>query len=171
MLTTARMISFFVLGLALVPAGGAAPMDPSSRLSRPSQMMDEELLAAGPIPRHRMELIWLDPDQLKELAENVRIGGGRALLKVTADGEPKTYTISSADIAWAQEIEKIVDFAYAAGQQGRFAEAITHYKRALLLAPGGDLFLMSVGVAFVQLGDKARGIQYLEKGGRDQPPE
>jgi predicted Zn-dependent protease len=44
-----------------------------------------------------------------------------------------------------------------------------YYKKSLLLAPGGDLFLMSVGVCYVQLGEKERGIRFLKRAAQISP--
>jgi tetratricopeptide (TPR) repeat protein len=132
---------------------------------------DAELLGAVPIPRARMELIWVEPSSLRELAAKVKAAGGRITTEFydSADKDRREFEITSADIAWAQGVEKVVDFAYAAGQEERLEEAISFYKQALVLAPGGDLFLMSVGVAYVRLGQKERGLRFLERAARLSP--
>ena len=126
---------------------------------------DEMLLSAMPISRARMELIWVDPPKLAQLAVKVQAGGGKVITIFydSADQDLREHEITVEDIRWAKEVEKVVDVAYAAGQAGRLEEALRYYKKALLLAPGGDLFLMSVGVAYVQLGEKERGIRFLER--------
>jgi Flp pilus assembly protein TadD len=108
---------------------------------------------------------------LKDTAEKVRRGGGQAEItfRDTTDNDEFVGMIYDQDIRWAQEIEKVVDVAYTAGQEGRFEEALKYYRKALQMAPGGDLFLMSIGVCYIQLGDKARGIRFLERAAEISP--
>lgn len=142
--------------VAIALAGGA---------SLAQDQTDAELLSAAPISRARMELIWLEPVRLQRLAGQVRAAGGRLAVTFhdTGDDDWRDVEISQSDIDWARDVEKVVDLAYAAGQQGRCEESVRHYKRALRMAPGGDLFLMSIGVCYVQMGQKARGIRFLER--------
>lgn len=132
---------------------------------------DEELLSAKPISRARMDLIWADPPRLKQLAATVKAGGGKATLTFydAEDNDKRIHEITGEDIRWAQNIEKVVDLAYAAGQEGRFQESMKYYKQALVLAPGGDLFLMSIGTCYVQLGDKAQGLRFLKRAAQISP--
>lgn len=46
---------------------------------------------------------------------------------------------------------------------------IKYFKQALLLAPGRDLFFMSIGVAYIQLGENERGIRFLERAANTSP--
>ncbi len=62
-----------------------------------------------------------------------------------------------------------MDFAYRAGQQNNFCASIKYYKQALLLASGSDLFFMSIGVAYIQLGENERGIRFLERAANTSP--
>jgi tetratricopeptide (TPR) repeat protein len=126
---------------------------------------DAELLNATPIPKARMELIWLDPPKLEDLAKKVKKSGGALIAEYydAADNDRREYETTSDDIVWAKKVEKIIDKAWAAAQAGQLDEAIKYYKQALVLAPGGDFFLMSIGVAYVQLGEKERGIRFLER--------
>ena len=48
-------------------------------VAEPQDVTDEALLSATPIPRAKMELIWLDPQKLKQLATVVQEGGGKAV--------------------------------------------------------------------------------------------
>ncbi len=140
-------------------------------VAEPQDVTDEALLSATPIPRAKMELIWLDPQKLKQLATVVQEGGGKAVTTFydSADGDRREYEISENDIRWAKKIEKVVDSAFSAGQQRRFEESLKYYKRALLMAPGGDLFLMSIGVCYVQMGEKERGLRFLERAAKISP--
>jgi tetratricopeptide (TPR) repeat protein len=132
---------------------------------------DEELLGATPISRARMELIWLEPAGLRDLAAKVKAAGGSVstVFYDSSDDDRREYLIRQEDIRWAQGIEKLVDFAFEAGQARRFEEAVHFYKQALLLAPGGDLFLMSVGVGYVQMGENDRGLRFLQRAAQLSP--
>lgn len=143
----------------------------SAAFTEPGDPSDEVLLSATPISRARMELIWLNPPKLKQLSAAVQTGGGKVVTTFydSADNDNREYEISENDIRWAKEVEKIVNVAYSAGQDGRFEESLKYYKKALLKAPGGDLFLMSIGVCYVQLGEKERGIRFLERAARITP--
>jgi tetratricopeptide (TPR) repeat protein len=130
---------------------------------------DDDLLQAEPISRKRMDLLWLDPPHLAQVA---RLLAGREIVTVTVGSLPEDMrdnAFSRDDLAWAQRIEKIVDKAFAAGQHGELGEAIRRYKQALLAAPGCDLFLMSVGVAYFQSGEKGLALRYLERASEISP--
>jgi len=79
------------------------------------------------------------------------------------------YEISQEDYDWAKGIEKVVDEAFAAGQRNDYKRAIQYYKRALDLAPGCDLFLMSIGSSYAQLGQKSIALKYLERAAQISP--
>jgi tetratricopeptide (TPR) repeat protein len=118
-----------------------------------------------------MELIWLDPPRLKQLSADVKNAGGMIIATYydASDDDRREYGVSEADIKWAEEVATIVDFAYRAGQQNNFSASIKYYKQALLLAPGSDLFFMSIGVAYIQLGESVRGIRFLERAANTSP--
>ncbi len=160
-----------VEALVLHPTDGTLRAKVKGQVRERKEPPDAELLAAPAVSRARMELIWVDPPKLRDLAAKVKAAGGRVttMFYDSADDDRREYEITREDIRWAQGIEKLVDFAYAAGQEGRFQEAVLFYKQALTLAPGGDLFLMSVGVGYVQLGQKERGLRFLERAARLSP--
>jgi tetratricopeptide (TPR) repeat protein len=79
------------------------------------------------------------------------------------------YQITQEDFEWAKQIERIVDKAYAASEHKDFRESIHYYKEALRLAPGCDLFLMSIGAGYAMLGQKAKGLLYLERAAQISP--
>jgi tetratricopeptide (TPR) repeat protein len=123
---------------------------------------DPVLLQAEPISRARMDLLWLDPPHL---AQVVKALGDDTVITVTMgdDSQMRDDDITREDIAWAKQIEKVVDIAFSAGERGDYLQSIEHYKKALALAPGCDLFLMSIGVGYSHLGQKAKGLRYLER--------
>jgi hypothetical protein len=124
--------------------------------------VDAAFLTAEPISRKRMDLLWLDPPHLAHVGQllaqqqviTITMGAGSAV---------QDHEITREDFEWAKRIERIVDKAYSAGQDGRFPDGIRLYKEALRQAPGCDLFLMSIGVGRAQIGEKARGIRFLER--------
>jgi len=81
----------------------------------------------------------------------------------------REHEITQEDFHWAKQVEQVVNKAFAAGQRGNYKESIQYYKKALELAPGCDLFLMSIGTCYAQLGQKTKAIQYLERATQISP--
>lgn len=129
---------------------------------------DTTFLEAEPISRKRMDLLWLDPPHLAQvgqaLAEHETVD-----LQLGFGPSRREHAITREDYAWAKEIEKVVDRAYEAGQTGDYLRSIEAYKEALRMAPGCDLFLMSVGVAYAFLGQKTKSILFLERAAAISP--
>jgi len=129
---------------------------------------DAPFLTAEPISRKRMDLLWLDPPHLARIGQllaqqqvaTVTMGAGSCV---------QDHEITREDFEWAKRIERIVDKAYAAGQDGRFCDGIRLTKEALRHAPGCDLFFMSTGVGYAQIGQKARRIGFLERAAQISP--
>jgi Flp pilus assembly protein TadD len=115
-----------------------------------------------------MDLLWLDPPRLAQLARP--LAQHKVISIVMGDSSSqREHEISQEDFEWAKQIEHVVDSAFAAGQRGNYAESIQFYKKALELAPGCDLFLMSIGAGYAQLGQKAKAVQYLERAAQISP--
>lgn len=130
---------------------------------------DDVFLQMEPIFRKRMDLLWLDPPRLSQLEKLLTQNKVISITLEDGFGKERTHEITQEDFLWAKKIEKIVDKAFSAGQNGDFRESIKHYKKALHHAPGCDLFLMSIGVAYFQLGEKSKGIKYLERAAEISP--
>jgi tetratricopeptide (TPR) repeat protein len=81
----------------------------------------------------------------------------------------RTHEITQEDFEWAKQVELIVDKAFALGQRNKYRESMQQYKIALELAPGCDLFLMSIGACYANLGQKAKAVQYLERAAQISP--
>jgi tetratricopeptide (TPR) repeat protein len=130
---------------------------------------DAVFLRATPIARKRMNLLWLDPPRLAQLERP--LAQHRVITIVLGDSpaQQREHEITQEDFQWAKQVESIVDMGHAAGQGGDYGEAIRHYREALRMAPGCDLFLMSIGVCYAQLGDHARGLRYLERAAEISP--
>jgi len=129
---------------------------------------DAVLLGAEPISRKRMDLLWMDPPHLAQVGaalvrnETVRVQMGFG-------SSVREHDIVREDYSWAKEIETIVDRAFDAGQRGDHLRSIEAYKEALRMAPGCDLFLMSVGTNYALLGQKAKAIAFLERAAAISP--
>jgi tetratricopeptide (TPR) repeat protein len=129
---------------------------------------DTVLLEAEPISRKRMDLLWLDPPHLVQVAQalaqhdvvKIELGFGSTRHE---------HEITREDHSWAKQVEKVVDKAFAAGQQGDYLQSVQFYKEALRMAPGCDLFLMSVGTSYAFLGQKTKSIQFLERAAQISP--
>jgi tetratricopeptide (TPR) repeat protein len=129
---------------------------------------DDAFLQAEPISRKRMDLLWLDPPRLAQLQQPL---AQHNVITITIGDSSnlRDHDITQEDFEWAKQVEQIVDKAFASGQRGNHKESIRHYKQALLLAPGCDLFLMSIGASYAQLGQKGKAIQYLGRAAQISP--
>jgi tetratricopeptide (TPR) repeat protein len=123
---------------------------------------DAVYLQAVPVSRKRMDLLWLDSSNLSQTQQLVAQQG---VVTVTMGDNSnfRNHEITQEDITWAKQIEPIVYKAFMAGQRKDYRESIRYYKKALDLAPGCDLFLMSIGSAYAWLGEKKKAITYLER--------
>lgn len=77
--------------------------------------------------------------------------------------------VTTHDIEWAEYVMGIAELAAAASQRDDYAKAIQIYKQALELAPNCDLYLMSIGCSFGNLGQPGEGLQYLEEAAAISP--
>jgi len=133
---------------------------------------DAAFLQAGPISRKRMDLLWLDPPRLAQLQHPIAQAAAHHKVATVTLGDSsnlRTHEITQEDFEWAKQVEQIVDKAFTLGQRGDYRNSIQQYKRALELAPGCDLFLMSIGVGYANLGQKAKGLRYLERAAQISP--
>jgi len=130
---------------------------------------DAAFSRAEPISRKRMDLLWLDPPRLAQLEQPLAQHKVITVTMGSTSSNVQDYEIAQEDFQWAKQIEQIVDKAFAAGQRGNYKESIQYYKKALELAPGCDLFLMSIGAGYAQLGQKAKAIRYLERAAQISP--
>lgn len=129
---------------------------------------DARLLQAEPISRKRMDLLWLDPPRLAQLQQP--LAQHKVTIVTMGDSSNlRDHEITQEDFEWAKQIEQTVDKAFALGQRGNYRESIQYYKRALELAPGCDLFLMSIGASYAQLGQKEKAIQFLQRAAQISP--
>jgi hypothetical protein len=137
-------------------------------------------LTAPPLPRTRMNLLWVGPAQLAMFKAMAR-GGYTGVAIAGADGaasvEPsKTIMrqisegrITEQDIEWAINVDAIAGEAEALFGQGDLLEAIAKYREALRYAPGCDVYLMSVGTCYGELGALKEAIRYFERAAQISP--
>jgi tetratricopeptide (TPR) repeat protein len=143
---------------------GKKPTDVSSIVT------DEDFafLQAKPISRKRMDLLWLDPPRLAQL--EIPILEHKVISVVMGDKTSlREHNVDIEDYQWAKQIEKIVDKAFTASESGKYQDSIRYYKQALELAPGCDLFLMSIGAGYANLRQKKKAIKYLERAAEISP--
>jgi len=129
---------------------------------------DNAILRAEPISRKRMDLLWLDPPRLAQLLQPI-VQHKVITVTIGDSSNLRDHNITQEDFEWAKQVEQIVDKAYTFGQRGNYGESIQYYKKALELAPGCDLFLMSIGVGYAQLWQTQKAIRYLERAAQISP--
>ena len=105
-----------------------------------------------------MALLWLDPQHLNQVGQRIAVYG---TITVTMGDNTNLadHEISQEDYDWAKIIESVVDDAFSAAQRRDYKSSIQYYKKALELAPGCDLFLMSIGSSYAQLGQKSIAVK------------
>jgi tetratricopeptide (TPR) repeat protein len=134
---------------------------------------DNAFLQAEPISRKRMDLLWLDPPRLAQLKQPIMQAAAHHKVATVTLGDDssnlRTHEITQEDFEWAKQVELIVDKAFSLGQRKKYRESIQQYKIALKLAPGCDLFLMSIGACYANLLQKAEAVQYLERAAQISP--
>jgi tetratricopeptide (TPR) repeat protein len=129
---------------------------------------DDAYLRAEPISRKRMDLLWLDHPRLAQLERPI-LEHGVISVVIGDNTNLREHNVDLEDYQWAKQIEGIVDQAYAASESRRYHDSIKYYKQALEMAPGCDLFLMSVGAGFANLGQMSKAIKYLERAAEISP--
>jgi tetratricopeptide (TPR) repeat protein len=129
---------------------------------------DAGFIHAEPISRKRMDLLWLDPPRLAQLERPI-LEHGVISVVIGDNTNLRDHAVNLEDYQWARQVEKVVDKAFAASESDCYHDAIRYYKEALLLAPGCDLFLMSIGSCYACLGQKQKAIMYLERAAEISP--
>lgn len=126
-------------------------------------------LPAEPITRERMDLLWMNPGGLRIL--KISLGSGKGDLHVIPDGRGglRELLVTVEDVEWAERVNTIAERASSASRVGDFVQAIKHYREALASAPGCDLYLMSIGSCYAQLGDLHNAKLYLERAAKISP--
>ena len=155
----------------------AAPRsgDPAARIAAD--------LSAAPLGRQRMNLLWVGPAQL-ELLEALAKGAYRNVaVETLAADEPTPAAdlfkvlarqvsageVTAGDIAWAIRVDAVAGEAEEAFKRGDVLEAIERYRDALQDAPGCDVYLMSMGTCYAELGALRDAVRYYERAAQISP--
>ena len=122
------------------------------------------------LTRQQMDLLWMDRPGLAimkaSLANpNVAVVGSDD----TGGLRDQKKDITVQDIEWAEKVMTIAEQAAAASQRDDYAKAIQFYKQALEQAPECDLYLMSIGACYANMGKPREGLPYLERAAKINP--
>jgi tetratricopeptide (TPR) repeat protein len=124
------------------------------------------------LTRQQMDLLWMDRNELAAL--KVSLGN----LDVPASGprdnggvRVQKQDVTVRDIEWAERVMTIAEQAHAASQENDYAKAIENYRKALQQAPDCDLYLMSIGACYANMGQPARGLPYLKRAAKINPDD
>lgn len=122
------------------------------------------------LTRQQMDLLWMDRPGLAILKAslanpNVAVVGSDD----TGGIRDQKKDITAQDIEWAEKVMTIAEQAAAASQRGGYAKAIQFYKQALEQAPECDLYLMSIGACYANMGKPRDGLPYLERAAKISP--
>jgi len=118
-------------------------------------------LTANPINREKMALLWLEQGQLEGLSGALSLGLDTILIDDFVKGGTRNITISDKNLEWAKTVRKVAAKAEIAARQRDFKSAIQYYKEALKIAPGADIFIMSIGNCYGNMGLFEKGIAFL----------
>ncbi len=124
-------------------------------------------LRAQPMARNRMDLLWLDGPRLEVIGAS--IGTQNPVFVDDGAGGATQMNVTREDIEFAKELTTIVDKANAAGRLNNHGEAIRLYREALKRAPGCDMYLMSIGCSYANMGELKKGLAYLERAAEISP--
>ena len=122
------------------------------------------------LTRRQMDLLWMDRKELAALKASLGNPDGPASDPRNNGGmsnQKKDVTIQ--DIEWAEKVMAVAEQAAAASQQGDYAKAIQLYRQALQQAPDCDLYLMSIGACYANMGKPSRGLPYLKRAAKISP--
>ena len=140
-------------------------------------------LGSAPLPRKRMNLLWVGKMQLqvfKAMAKGgytniafVDLGSDvsapaaellQTIMRQISDGQ-----VTAQDIEWAIRVDAIAGEAEDAFKRGDVLEAIERYRDALQEAPGCDVYLMSMGACYAELGALRDATRYYERAAEISP--
>jgi hypothetical protein len=174
---------------AAAPASTQAPPSPAptarpaaARPTDPAAKMVADLSAA-PLARKLMNLLWIGPAQLEVLKAVAKAAYANVAVETPASAEPtpaadlfKTVVrqvsegqVTAADVAWAIRVDAMAGEAEDAFRRGDVLDAIERYRDALQEAPGCDVYLMSMGTCYAELGALRDSVRYFERAARISP--
>jgi hypothetical protein len=169
---------------AAAPAAKPAP-PPAPAARRPADPAAKMVadLSAAPLARKRMNLLWIGPAQLEVLEAVAKGAYANVAVESLASDEPtpaadlfKTVArqvtegqITADDIAWALRVDAMAGEAEDAFRRGDVLDAIERYRDALQEAPGCDVYLMSMGTCYAELGALRDAVRYFERAAQISP--
>jgi tetratricopeptide (TPR) repeat protein len=118
-------------------------------------------LTAKPIPRERMDLLWLNPDEFDLVG--LAAAEQHQVIIGPEKGGPRRLTVTSGDLDWARRVDKVAAKAVQASSERDYAGAIKFYRQALKLAPGADIYLMSIGSCYANMRRTRKALAYLKR--------
>lgn len=128
---------------------------------------DDDALIAEPISRDRMDLLWLDDAGLQVLRSS--LGTSNVTVLPDDQGGVRKLRVSADDLEWADRVKIIAKKASAASARENYPEAIKFYSEALKLAPGCDLYLMSIGCCYGNMGQVRKGLPWVQRAAEISP--
>jgi hypothetical protein len=171
---------------APVPAP-STPRSPAStarklRPTDPAAKITADLISA-PLPRKLMNLLWIGPQQL-EILKSVAKGTYSNVKVMDLGSDEPTPTadllktiarqisegqVTAVDLDWALRVDAIAGEAEGAFNRGDVLDAIERYRDALQDAPGCDVYLMSMGTCYAELGALRDAVRYFERAAEISP--
>jgi hypothetical protein len=140
--------------------------------------MDAEIetdLTAEPLPRWKLDLLWVGPDTLRGYRA-LAAAPNRANISAMAASEDEdgrrtvmlakmvgAGTITAADLDWAMSVDAVAGEAEDLARADDLLGAIRTFRDGLRRAPGADVYLMSMASCFVRLGARDVALRYLER--------
>jgi len=151
------------------------PTDPAAKIAAD--------LSCAPLPRNLINLLWVGPEQLEILKSvakgtysNIKVvdlgsddsNPGADILKTIAR-QISEGQVSADDLNWALRVDAIAGEAESAFRSGDVLAAIERYRDALQEAPGCDVYLMSMGTCYAELGALRDAVRYFERAAQVSP--
>ena len=122
------------------------------------------------LTRPQMDLLWMDREELAALKASLENPGLPASGPRDNGGvSTQKKDITIRDIQWAEKVMIIAEQAAAASRRKDYAKAIGLYRKALKHAPDCDLYLMSIGACYANMGQPSRGLPYLKRAAKISP--
>lgn len=144
-------------------ASNAPKSSPVKPPAKPQMSEEQRDLSAAPLSSSLRQLLWMDPKVIKLCANSqTLVQDGNRLLQIQ---------YSQADVDWAEQVNVYAIKAEQASSANAIPEAIALYRKALQLAPGCDLYLMSIGCCYANMGDLRTGVKYLERAAEISPSQ
>ena len=122
------------------------------------------------LTRQQMDLLWMDRQGLAIMKASLANPNVTVVSSDDTGGlRDQKKDITVQNIEWAEKVMTIAEQAAAASKRDDYARAIQFYKQALEQAPECDLYLMSIGTCYANMGRPREGLPYLERAAKINP--